>query len=235
MQLRDYGDDNYEKRIPEEEFFSRLSGKQKFRVFFDLYKGWLIAVVLIAAAIIYSVFWYNSNKDNSSLYIALTNANTAVDSGFLTDGYVPQNVKSDFIVSVNDDLIVPRSMDTETSQYQDANVQKYDSMLLDGTIDISVINERLMRDYADADVFENLKEIIDDDTLNDSSVELYYQTDDDGNKVPVGIYINAIPKLAAMYDGDTDRYVITVSKLYGNSQEAGRYIEYLINQSLSGR
>ena len=92
-----------------------------------------------------------------------------------------------------------------------------------------------MRDYADADVFENLKEIIDDDTLNDSSVELYYQTDDDGNKVPVGIYINAIPKLAAMYDGDTDRYVITVSKLSGNSQEAGRYIEYLINQSLSGR
>lgn len=234
MQLRDYEDNKYEKRVPEKESFSRLSTKEKIGVYWELYKGWTIFIVIALLAVIYSMYWYQNNKDNSSLYIALTNSNTNLDSSFLTTGYKTKDAQgNDFIIDINDGIILPRSNEEGIDQYSAANVQKYDALLTDGTIDISVTNETSLKNYSDSTVYADLRDVLSSDILENSAVELYYRTDSDGQSVPIGIYVDVDSQLASLYDGDIDRYVITISAMSGNSSEAAEYVEFLISPYLS--
>lgn len=215
-----------------EQQFKPKTVKQKIRYFWDYHKWKVlipIAVLIFVGTFITS---YLEETREPALVIAIVNGqDTKVFENFVMEDYVkergidtekmPLRIESGFLhPKVMDEMA---SADTVTV----AGLQKYTSMLTNGTIDVTISTTWAVEEYEKSDAYCDLKELLPDDLYRELEEKILFYRDQSGKELPVGIDLQGLSFLGDFYEEGTP--VLAVSAYSTRKEEAAAFIEWLIN------
>lgn len=218
-----------EKKEKPDTPFNRFLTKVGF--IWDYYKWHIIiptAIVIITVSIVYS--FIDDGKERA-LELSIMNAYEVgsmvyeLDQGYTayTEGRV-----TDEDIRVEMNLMYPDPVATGEglSESDVASMQKFNAMVLAGRVDVAVTNFWVADAYSLTDSTLDLREIFDEEVIENYADRFYYATGSTGEKVPVGIYLtkevfidcydeNSLPMVVSF---DTSKHL----------EEVGLFLEWIL-------
>lgn len=176
---------------------SKMKGqpfKVKFSYFVDYYlKASIIGAIALALVI--------------SLIVSIVNQpdDTVFSSYFVNTQLSLQETPlvEDFAASINIDtkkhnVYVDTSItysEDGSDYYDTVTIQKLVAVMASGELDTMVGNENVINHFAEGDCFLDITTILPADLMEQFQDDLYYAKNEEGETIPVGIYLNDAPQL----------------------------------------
>lgn len=202
---------------------NRRNLKEFLPWFWAYYKWWVIVPALIIAVIISFVVSIAKSRKDYYLNIALVNAQVADVERFdnlITD--YENMIGSE--IEINYDDAFRHALKTDDEYFYDDSVSAQDQrligMLVNGQLDLSVMNTRCIDDLYAGNHISNLEEILPDDVFENLEGKIYYI---DGT--PVGIAVDAFTCFDDVGYREGDTYYVIVPKTTDKLSEAVAFIE----------
>lgn len=205
---------------------NRRNLKEFLPWFWAYYKWWVIVPALIIAVIVSFVVSIIKSKKDYYLYFALVNVQITDEEIF--DDMITEyenTIGSEIEIMYDDNF--RHALKTDAEYYYDDSVSAQDQrmigLLVNGQLDVSVMNTRCIDDLFAGDHLSNLEEILPTEVFENVGGEIYYC---DG--VAVGISVNAFTCFENVGYRDGDTYYVIVPKTTDKTEEAVAFIEYYL-------
>ncbi len=226
---RVYGKDREEE--PEEEI-GPMTFRKKLEFFWEYYKWFVIIPSIIIVIVVVMIVSYLDESRERALELSIMNAVNLPELMYVVEhdytAYTGGEVSAKDI-RIESDLQYPN---TETGEiFGDKYVismQKFNSMVLASRVDVAVTNTWVANAYSVTDAILDLREIFDEEFLNEHSDIIYYSRDSKGEEIPVGFYVGSELFMEA-YEEDTPPIVISFDSSK-HPEEAVRFMEWIISE-----
>lgn len=193
------------------------------------YKWWLIIPVIVIVMIVYSITSYIKETKKAYLNIAMVNA--------YEDG---MDLFLDYSDSIGKEILVdttyrhPQNEDPlMMTEQMSASVQKLATSIQDGIVDVVITNSRALKEYTYTG-FIDLREVLSEEqmqALNERGM-IYTLPDEDGNEIPVGIYISDMKFFEPAYPDFPEKHYLVLSAYSDKKKEEKLLLEYLFFSGL---
>lgn len=196
----------------------------KFSYFKEYYlKATIIITVVIIALISLIVSIVTGPQDTAFACYFINHANPSADTDTLLDDFIAQTDIDTKKYDVCLDTSVYYTPDNK-DPYSYISYEKIMAIVGAGDLDVIVGDEETIEYYAYGGCFTDITPMLPDDLMNQFQDKLYYYTTDDGESVPIGIYINDSKQLAERgYYTDTP----AVFCIIANSDRVNYAIDFL--------
>lgn len=170
--------------------FKELNSGQKLQYIWDYYKIPIIAVI-IAVIVIASFVHDKKSEKNTILSIVCVNASGGVetDSGSLFGDFLKSNGYNLSKDEISIDTNINISLDSNGLDYQNMAVLAAHFAAHD--YNICLMDDDTFDHYVESDSFADLRDYLDDKTIEKYTDSLTYMTSESGEKIPVGIRLSA--------------------------------------------
>lgn len=205
------------------------SFKDKFRYFMDYYSKITFVIIIGIAIIIYIAYSIFTSPKNTVFAAYFFNSNSNPANTSLQDDFLKH-----LEINTNDDLAY-----IDTTIYFDnenvtkditANINKTMIEMYNGKLDIIVGDSKTIDYFSYGEYFHDITEVLPDDLLEQFKDRLYYAViNEEGDKIPVGIYITDSPQLKKYSYYENSEAIlgfILNSKNMDNAIEFIRYLYY---------
>ncbi|MBP5491289.1 MAG: hypothetical protein J6Y08_00410 [Clostridiales bacterium] len=207
--------------------FKKVGLKGAIIHFWTYYKWWAIIPIIVIVLAVYSITTYLKETKKAYLNIAMVNA--------YEDG---MDLFNDYAASIGKEIVVdttyrhPTNDDPVTmTQAQAASVQKLAASMRSGLTDVVITNSRALKEYTYT-CFIDLRDVLTEEQMAKLKAQdlLYYLPDDDGNEIPVGIYISDMEFFAPAYPDFPEKHYLVLSGYSDRKKEEKLLLEYLFFQ-----
>lgn len=207
------------------EYIKQLSKKKKIEWFLQ-YHAWKIAVPLLAIVIgSYIITSYQKETKEILVSIAMVNAKMEQFSDItFQKEYEQERKQTGLPVKLYAELTYKESevgLDTFTV----ASMQKYSNLLVNGDIDVTIADEKMITNYEKADGYYNLDSILPDSLKKQYADDYYYAKNSKGESIPVGIRIKENKKVSNFYK---EPPILTISSRTQRKEEAIQFVEWFL-------
>ncbi len=206
-----------------------ITFRKKIAHFWE-YEKWKVIIPIVLLIVANSfIQTYREERKALTLDIALVNAvMESSDDVTFHDTFVKEcgiDVTS-APIKVETGLIHPKDLDTQVinDEVAVASIQKYQALLTSGKVDVTVSNAWAIDEYAKSKAYENLQEFLPEETYKKVESKLYYHTNEDGEKIPIGIVVDDIDSINQFYKEEP---IVTVSKYSKRKEQSLMFIEWL--------
>ncbi len=206
-----------------------MTFRKKIAHFWE-YEKWKVIIPLVLLIVANSfIQTYRDERKALTLDIALVNAvmesseDVTFHNTFVKDCGIDVTAAP---VRIETGLIHPKDMDSQVfnDEVAVASIQKYQALLTSGKVDVTVSNAWAIEEYAKSEAYENLKDFLPGDLYKKVESKLYYHTNDDGEKIPVGIVVDDIDGINQFYKEEP---IVTISKYSKRKEQSLLFIEWL--------
>lgn len=210
----------------------KMTWKQKLGYFWDYHKWKVIIPVIALLVIVIFIRSYQEETKPLTLYIAIVNGidTSEAERSFAED--YPRDCGIDTEkapVKTEGGFLYPKSTDESAAMdtITDAGIQRYQGILINGDLDVTISTEWAVDAYAESGAYVDLTELMPDEWQDKYKERFYYAKDDEGRRVPVGIYIKT-DSLGDFYDDGSA--ILTVSTYSGRKEEALGFMEWILQK-----
>ncbi len=217
-----------ERKIKEQLRKNKYLAKLEF--FWDYYKWFVIIPVLVVIIVLSFVFSYLYEQRDLSLNIALMNTSDVNEAiyAFKNDYATYRNIDTNELpIEVNYNFLHPKVMDEAAAADTTtvASIQKYQAMLLNSKLDVTITTSWVVEAYGEADAWCDLREVMDASFLEAEKDNIFYCKNSKGVEIPMGIRVDDCALLGEFYEEGTP--IVTVSAYSVRKEEAAHFIEWL--------
>lgn len=226
-------------RIPVVE--KELTKGERFKrslVHFWSYKKWYVIIPAIVIIVVASLLTTYINSHKKSFFrMALVNVEV-IDSSILPseNEEFMNRLKEEGIATDKDEFVLQDkyrhqlASDPEFNSNQDiaGSTQRLSVEIINGLVDVLVVNERCCDDYSENGAFVDLREVFSNEELKKINSEFIYYYEKEGQQIPVGISVKAFDEFDSLIYREGDEYVISVSSFSTNKNLAHDYVMYLL-------
>jgi len=192
-----YGRDKKDEEEPEEEVEDTTSRKVKKKIgfFIDYYKWHVIIPVIIIVTALIMLFTYLDESRERKLELSIVNAAYEIPEVIykIENDYVSYSpeIDNDSDVRIEINLQYPNISEIGGDPTQDEVIamQRFNAMVVTGRVDVALTNTWVIKDYTVSDATLDLREIFDDEYLEEHKDILFYADDSKGEEIPVGFYV----------------------------------------------
>ena len=208
--------------------YKEMNSKQKIYYFWD-YNKWKVIIIFLVLVILISIIrTLIEGKKEPSICLALVNSTVVKEEDTeLLSTYVKEK---DIDIDKHPAKLEANMIHPEQSGDMGAvdsvavmNIQRYQLLLVEGDIDITVSTKWAVEEYAKNNCYRNLQEFLPENLYEKVKDYLFYYENKNGQKIPIGFYCDIIKQIDDVYP-DGVRPIITVS-IY--SKRSGQIIDYL--------
>ena len=217
------------------EKLKQMTPKQKLQYFWFYHKWKVIIPFLIFIFLFTFISDVIEEKKPAALSVAIVNANDISDMMMAITQEYPQAMGIDIEktpVRMEADFLHPEVMgEAATVDNQTiASIQKYQAMVTNAYIDVTVSPTWAVDEYQKANVYEDLKEFLPEDFCEKYQDLLYYTKNAEGETVAAGIKVDETELFKDLYrDGIP---VMTICSYSKRKEEAVRFIQWIIEKDI---
>lgn len=170
--------------------------KKKLRYFWDYYKWYVIIPILIVIFLIITIQGFLEENRENSVYISMINCKdeysvdeylTAYSDLLQKEGKtkVPFRLEGGYVHPENvDEKIAADSMVT-------ASIQRYQAEVISKRSEAVIASEWVIRDYAAADAYCNLYDVLTEEQLKELQDDLFICKNMEGKEIAAGVYLKS--------------------------------------------
>lgn len=212
----------------------QMTRKQKLNYFWDYHKWKVIIPALVILFLVTFISAVIDEKKPTALLVAMVNASDISDITLAITEEYPEDMGIDTKnnpVRVEADFLHPNNMGEAavTDNQTIASIQKYQAMVTNAYIDVTISPMWAVDEYQKANVYENLTKLFPEEFLKENENLLYYAENADGQKVATGIRLDETELFADFYDGEAP--ILTICTYSERKEEAIRFAEWIIKDS----
>lgn len=205
--------------------------KSQIRYFWDYYRVHTI-IAIIAIVILYLFLSdFRKGQRDCIVYAMMLNGYPETDTEQLMEDFLTENDYDSRKVSAfmeTNFSFTPGSLDASTV----AVVQKMLAMTQSGTIDILIADTVSMEYFAEQTVLRDLREVLPAvmlDYYEANGYLIFYQADVSSEPFPIGIHLEAFPKLTEThaYDAQTDTPVVCIISSSPRTDNIVQFLNFL--------
>lgn len=216
------------------EKLSQMTRKQRLEYFWDYHKWKVIIPVLVLIFLVTFIASVIEEKKPAALSVALVNANKVSDILSVVTEEYPHQMGIDAEktpVQIEYDFLHPQVMgEAATVDNQTiASIQKYQAMVINAYIDVTVSPTWAVDEYQKANVYEDLEQLLSRDFLEKYGDLLYYTENAEGKKVAAGISLENTELFGDFYDDVPP--IMTICTYSERKDEAVRFMEWIVEDS----
>ena len=172
-------------------------------------------------------------KRPAALSVAIVNANDISDMMMAITQEYPKEMGIDTEktpVRMEADFLHPEVMGEAATVDNRiiASIQKYQAMVINAYIDVTVSPPWAVDEYQKTNVYENLEELFSEEFLEKHQELLYYTEDKDGKQVAAGIRVDATELFGDLYKEGVP--IMTICRYSKRKEEAVRFVEWIIEK-----
>jgi hypothetical protein len=201
----------------------------KFKYFCYYYWKIVLIAVIVIVSIICMIRHFIESSVEPYIYITMINNDSSSDA--------PEELVSSYISSRNIDTeAAPVTLDKDIEFQEDSsndiyvsNSQRVYTFLQDGDIDVLFGPKWAMEGFAHQSQLEGMDWALPEDLYEQLEDRMIYFTYDDDGDVPIAIYVGDLPKVADMYEDDTDVY-FAIGNFSENQETAVDFLRYLLEE-----
>lgn len=201
--------------------------------FWEYYK-WLviIPVIIIVIAVVFITTYIEENRE-VTLDVSIINATSILDTlAAIEDEYPAEygiNTKEKPI-RLEYNLQFPSENENAATMDDSvvASMQKFNAMVLAGKVDVAITNTWVIDAYSENDATLDLREIFDEEFLEENADRIYWYEKYDGTVKPVAIYVNETEFLGEFAEGAP--IVVTTFNTSVHKDETVRFIKWLVSK-----
>lgn len=208
---------------------SQKSLKQKIGYFWDYHKWKVILPVIILIFGISVITSFRKESRDLTLYIAMMNAqmDTAEEPQFIEDYGADENIDTGALpIRIETGLYHPKPDGGSIDEVTAAGIQKYRALLLNGYADVTITTEWVIDEYESANCYLNLQEVLPQQFYHSIEDKLYYVANENGDEVPVGIYVEKTRTMREYYEDE--KPIVTISAFSKRTDNAVEFIMWLL-------
>ncbi len=198
--------------------------KEKFKYFMDYYSKITIVIIVIIATVIYIAYSMITSPKDTAFAAYLFNSSGKPADTELQDKFIEHlGIDTDEYFAYIDSTMYYTSGNVSTDVY--AHINKTMAVMYNGELDVIVGDATAIDYFSYGEYFHDITTILPDDLLEQFKDKLYYAVvNENGDKVPVGIYVTDSPKLNKYsYYPNSDPILCFIS----NSNSIDNAIEFL--------
>lgn len=216
-------EDNEEK----EEEPANKTLRQKWEYFWDYHKWKLIVPVIILVFAVSIIVSYKQEAKELTLYIAMMNANmnNPEDADFGEQYAADRSIDTQALpIRIETNLYHPKSEMVDDISV--ASIQKYQALLTNGNVDVTITTSWVIDEYERTGCYLNLQEVLPSQLYESYSEKMYYASDERGNKIPVGIYVDQTEIMKEFYIDE--KPIVTISAFSERVDASVDFITWLL-------
>lgn len=215
------------------EKLKQMTPKQKWGYFWDYHKWKVIIPILVFIFLYTFISDVIQEKRPAALSVAIVNANDISDMMMAITQEYPKEMGIDTEktpVRMEADFLHPEVMGEAATVDNRiiASIQKYQAMVINAYIDVTVSPPWAVDEYQKTNVYENLEEIFSEEFLEKHQELLYYTEDKDGKQVAAGIRVDATELFGDLYKDGVP--IMTICRYSKRKEEAVRFVEWIIEK-----
>lgn len=215
------------------EKLKQMTPKQKCGYFWDYHKWKVIIPILVFIFLYTFISDVIQEKRPAALSVAIVNANDISDMMMAITQEYPKEMGIDTEktpVRMEADFLHPEVMGEAATVDNRiiASIQKYQAMVINAYIDVTVSPPWAVDEYQKTNVYENLEELFSEEFLEKHQELLYYTEDKDGKQVAAGIRVDATELFGDLYKEGVP--IMTICRYSKRKEEAVRFVEWIIEK-----
>lgn len=219
-----------EMRKAAQESETQVKGfRQKLGYFWD-YNKWKVIVVLVILAVACSIIMsYREETRDLTIYIAVMNAHMDSPEDFDIGEKYAADMQIDtekLPVRIEQNLYHPKPGEQAMDETTVAAIQKYRALLTSGKVDVTVTTSWVIDEYGSAGCFWDVRKLLPEELYEEQKENLYYITDESGERIPVGIYVDKAEFLKEFYQ--EERPIVTVSSFSKRTDASVNFLTWLL-------
>lgn len=211
----------------------KMNTKQKVNYFWDYNKWKVIITCLVLVMLISIIHTLIEGKKEPSICLALVNSTVVKeeDTELLSTYVKEKNIDIDkHPAKLEANMIHPELSGDMGAADSIAvmNIQRYQLLLVEGDIDITISTKWAVEEYAKNNCYRNLQDFLPEKLYEKVKNHLFYYEKENGEKIPIGFYSDYIKQIDDVYP-DGVRPIITVSIYSKRSEQIIDYLNWLLN------
>lgn len=215
------------------EKLKQMTPKQRLGYFWDYHKWKIIIPLLVLIFLVTFITDTIEEKKPAALLVAVVNASDISDMMMAITQEYPQDRGIDTKktpVRMEADFLHPQvmgeaaTMDNRTI----ASIQKYNAMVINAYIDITISPTWAVDEYQKANVYEDLQQLLPEEFLKEHEDLLYYAKNADGNNVVTGIRLDETELFGNLYKDSIP--IMTICTYSKRQDEAIQFMKWIIEK-----
>lgn len=224
-------DENEEEEVKKDTKFRRIL--RSIGYFWDYYKWYVIIPLLIIIIVVTFIDNYLKENRNFALRIAIVNESEVVDTLNTIDAEYPAYRGLDpkeSPIRIEYDFSYPkeRMVATNISREQVTYMQKFNAMVVGGKADVVISNTWLLDDYSVNKNMVDLRNVFDEEFMTEYEDRLYWYISDEGERFPVGIYVDDCDFLTEFEKGEPA--VIAIFDGTEHTEESAEFVKWILQR-----
>lgn len=227
--IRETEQEQQDDRPEQQEERQQKTFRQKVEYFWDYHKWKVIVPVIIMVFAVSIITSYLQETKDLTLYVAVMNAHmdSPEDADFgeryATDRHIDTQ---ELPIRMETNLYHPKPDTGEMNETSIASIQKYQALLTNGNVDVTITTDWVIEEYEKSGCYLNLQEVLPPEMYGDLSGQIYYAKNQDGDMIPVGIYVDQTETMKKFYE--KDKPIITISAFSERTDAAIDFIQWLL-------
>lgn len=215
------------------EKFKQMTRKQKWGYFWDYHKWKVIIPILVFIFLYTFISDVIQEKRPAALSVAIVNANSISDMMMTITQEYPKEMGIDIEktpVRMEADFLHPEVMGEAATvdNRTIASIQKYQAMVINAYIDVTVSPTWAVDEYQKTDVYEDLEQLLSKEFLEKHGDLLYYTKNKDGKQVAAGIRLDQTKLFGKLYPEGIP--IMTICRYSKRKEESVRFVEWIIEK-----
>ena len=203
--------------------------RQRIGYFWDYHKWKVIVPTILLLVAISVIISYQQETRELTLYVAMMNAHmdSPEDADFGERYARDRGIDTRKMpVRMETNLYHPESGAEATNETSAASIQKYQALLTNGNVDLTITTAWVIDEYEKAGCYLNLQQALPSQLYESLSGKLYYATDQNGNQIPVGIYVDQTEIMRKFYKDE--KPIVVISAFSKRVDTSIDFIEWLL-------
>lgn len=204
---------------------------KKIDHFWEYYKWFvIIPIVIIVIVVIFITTYLEENKE-VTLDVSVMNATSILDTIAAVEQDYPEEYGIDtkaYPIRIEYNLQFPDTDEDAASIDESilASIQKFNAMVLAGRVDVVFTNTWVVDGFSETGATTDLREIFDEEYLEEHSDRIYWYESYEGTRIPVAFYVDDTTFLGELADGEPA--VIATFNTGIHKEESVRFMKWVI-------
>lgn len=208
--------------------------KKRLQYFWD-YEKWKVIIPVVTVILIVSlVRTFFQEKKDPLLCLAVVNCSAegrenAADFFVEFEGTLESRAE-DAEMEIDSSFVHPKEDDAVASADSAAvaSVQKYQAILTCKRLDVTISTDWAVEIYEQSGCYEDLSKLLTEEQMENWKEKLFYCKNDEGENVPVGLYLDGVKELDEWYPEQPP--ILTVSTLSTRKDISLAFIEWIMEK-----
>lgn len=212
----------------EEKITEKMKFGQKIQWFWEYHKWYVIIPIAVLVAGVYTYFCFIREVGPTYLRATMINATMSDETDVTFDDLFMEEKQVDSAEGafrLDTGLIHPEVIDDSNSgdTVVVASVQKYNGLIVNGTTDVTITSDWVVKEFAPSGSYCNLKEVLPEEFYKKIEDRIYVcQGPDD--EIPVGIRLDGVQEVMKFYE----EQAVPVIAISSRSQQTEHAIEFVM-------